>query len=152
MFFGQNGGLNWENWKNTTKILHFRINEHYYFSGHVISEFPTATPYCRPCPIRLYHPRHWPTSADSHKQMAAFKRKYIVFLNWHEITTKSQWLPHILDHARRRYARSTWPDIGRHGGQKMGRYKPDVETTDVGRPWAMSSVAYLNRASSQMWG
>ena len=33
-----------ENWKNTTKIGRFRINEHNYFSGHVISEIPTATP------------------------------------------------------------------------------------------------------------
>ena len=32
-----------ENWKNTTTIDHFRINEHNYFSGHVISEIPTAT-------------------------------------------------------------------------------------------------------------
>ncbi len=47
-----------ENWKNTTKIGHFRINEHNYFSGHVISEIPTATPYFRPFPIRLHHHRH----------------------------------------------------------------------------------------------
>ncbi len=33
-----------ENWKNTTTIGHFRINEHNYLSGHVISEIPTATP------------------------------------------------------------------------------------------------------------
>ncbi len=34
-----------ENWKNTTKIGHFRIIEHNYVSGHDISEIPTATPH-----------------------------------------------------------------------------------------------------------
>ncbi len=121
MFFGQNGGLNWKNWKNT-KIGHFRINEHNYFSGHVISETPiTATPIFSTMPNSIVPSS---TLTDIRRQpenkMAAFEPEVhcISGLAWdnNEISMAT---PHIFDHARRRYATSTWSDVGRHQEHKM---------------------------------
>ncbi len=134
MFFGHNGG---QNWKNTTKIGHFRINEHNYLSGHVISEIPTATPILATMPNSTVPSSTLTESADSQKtKWPRLNRKYIVSLDMaYEITTKSQW-PHIFDHARRRYAtvdiarhRSTW---GTENGGDTNQKRKQPMSNDLG--------------------
>jgi len=68
MFFGQNGGLNWKTGKYDENPPFSNKRALLLFWTCLSAKFQRLPPYCRPCPIRLYHPRHWPTSATAIKQ------------------------------------------------------------------------------------
>jgi len=102
------------------KIGNFRTNEHNHFSGHVISEIPTATPIFSTMPnstitlltltdIRQQQKTIWPR----------LNRKYIVSLDWHENNKISMATPTFSTMPVVDMPRSTWPDAGRHRGQKI---------------------------------
>ena len=110
-----------EKLEKTTKVGHFRVNEHNYFPGHVISEIPTATPIFSTMPNSTVASS---TLTDIRRQpenkMAAFKPEVhcISGLAW-DNNEMSMATPTFLTMPNLDMPRSTWSYIGRHRGQKM---------------------------------